>query len=1128
MESSWKNTIAMLFMLSFSPLTVPQAFADEAMGAPSSKHTIELVPRVGHSFGVDRLVFAAGGELLVSAGGEGTVKVWSTVDHRLIRTIVTGAGVSDLSISPDGRAVATAGVDGNVKVWDLLSGELRRTLSSHVGRARAVAYFPKGNRLVSGGQDGTLHISDAKSGKLLTTVAAHDKAVMTIAVSPDGDRVATGGADHIVKIWDTKRRFVKSHELLDHHEDVWRVAFSPDGRTLLSAGGRLNFIANQPVDSALRLWDVRSGRLVAKFDSDTRKATRDAAFSGDGMTIFAVGGQDSAGLGVVRAWSVDTKLELGGLNGDPYEEGISLAISPDNAIVACGEIFEIRDWTLNDARTRGAYGGINSRRSSALAASKSGSKLILAAGDSLAVRSLNDGSLERFIRGKSTADPISEIALSPSDDAVVARTDRGAMAMWDLDSGRQRWNVPQTRHQSQFSPGAHLSFSSDGRLILLVGDDDAMTIWDSSSGALLNRYLLPNTNLIAATLSSDSAQITSVSSDGVLRRFEVAAREARAEISIVPAPDHLLAAGFSAEHSTVAIVRVDKEYKQSRLQLIDCASGRILLDKEDAGLRRTSVVSFAPNGKEVATGGFDNEIRLWDLSDGHQIATLSGHTGNIKQLVFVRSGAQIVSSSDDGTAGVWVLSHLRRVATLMTDLDGEYLTITPDGFFAGSSHSAQMITAVRGLRAYSMDQLYGALYRPDLVAESLAGDIKGIYAQAVALMNLSNILESGPPPQIELLEKQTDLGQNSVRVAVRIKDSGGGIGPKLVFRVNGHTQGPLLMSGLAGRPYPGRSVRVTQGLSVDLSKTNSIEVVAYNFKGVVASSPLLLTVDWAGVATAPRPRLWILSIGVDKYEMKDYKLHFAVKDAQTFADKAAEIASSLFDEIKVHRLLDSDANKDRIDATMHELASKIRPTDVFLMFVAGHGQSLDGRYYFVQQNFDTGKNQSVKTDAIGQDLWQSWLAEIHAQNKLMIFDTCESATATSLARGNVLARRAAMDQLQRATGDNVIAAARQAAHEGYQGHGVLTYTILEDFQRPNGAVGEEKVDLNGLAKHIGDRVPMITSAVFGESQEPVQKLSGNNFPLGFRVADALPPADCTGGEDFVVTQDENLLNTIDR
>ena len=85
-----------------------------------------------------------------------------------------------------------------------------------------------------------------------------------------------------------------------------------------------------------------------------------------------------------------------------------------------------------------------------------------------------------------------------------------------------------------------------------------------------------------------------------------------------------------------------------------------------------------------------------------------------------------------------------------------------------------------------------------------------------------------------------------------------------------------------------------------------------------------------------------------------------------------------------------------------------------------------------------------------------------------------------------------MDQLQHATGDILIAAARQAAYEGYRDHGVLTYTILEAFTKAQDSSDDERIDVNALARHVGDRVPVITQRLFGVAQTPIQRLFGRS------------------------------------
>jgi hypothetical protein len=315
---------------------------------------------------------------------------------------------------------------------------------------------------------------------------------------------------------------------------------------------------------------------------------------------------------------------------------------------------------------------------------------------------------------------------------------------------------------------------------------------------------------------------------------------------------------------------------------------------------------------------------------------------------------------------------------------------------------------------------------------------------------------------------------------------------------------------------------MTQGLAVDPGKSNAIEVTAYNGAELLASLPLKITVDPFGVTTQERPRLYTLTIGVEEYAMTDYQLHYAVKDAKAFGDALKQVGSTLFSDVEVTGLYDADVKKDNIAATFDKLAAQIKPTDVFILFLAGHGRSIAGKYYFLQQDIDFAKNQTIERDAISQELWQTWLAKIVAQKSLLVFDTCESAAAAGLVRGGERERETAMEQLQNATGENLIAAARQAALEGYKGHGVLTYTILEAFAKPPSPTANDKIDIDGLAAYVGTQVPEITKSLYGMAQEPIRKLTGSNFPLGLRVIDVHQNSDCPDKQDFIIIGNERL------
>jgi WD40 repeat protein len=73
-----------------------------------------------------------------------------------------------------GNRIVSAGDDGTVRIWDSQSGQELLRLVGHAGWVRCSAYAPEGDRIVSAGDDGTLRIWDAHTGRLLRIHALSD------------------------------------------------------------------------------------------------------------------------------------------------------------------------------------------------------------------------------------------------------------------------------------------------------------------------------------------------------------------------------------------------------------------------------------------------------------------------------------------------------------------------------------------------------------------------------------------------------------------------------------------------------------------------------------------------------------------------------------------------------------------------------------------------------------------------------------------------------------------------------------------------------------------------------------------------------------------------------------------
>ncbi|KNB53173.1 WD40 repeat domain-containing protein [Streptomyces caatingaensis] len=428
-----------------------------------------LLRRV-HKASVIHIAFSPDSRMLVSTSDDHTAVLWDVPTGRAVHTLTASDVVFDAAFGRDGTLVATASYDHSVQLWDVKTGAMAEKLTGHTDRAMGGAFGPGGRWLASAGMDGNAVLWDMAGAERIFSPAAK---VRGLALSPDGTLLATGDDNGMVRVWRRRPdardgrylRLLQQCRLPLPDGRVWRVAFSPDGRTV-------GIVTDSPL---VWLLDVRTGGLwqlpVGVEDKD-HEWGRSIAFLGADEVL------STDDPGVTRIWDVRTRRPLHRLN---RLESRALAADPRGRFFARphGDRLELLDAAgrlLADSPFPTGVGvGL------VLALSPDGTRLAATLKDEsiavwqvravpgrpVALTPLATGLRRRSLTG------LEALAFSPDGRTLAAADDNHTIQLWDAGTGQPTLTL--TGHTDKVES---LAFGPDGKTLMSSGDDCTVRFWD--------------------------------------------------------------------------------------------------------------------------------------------------------------------------------------------------------------------------------------------------------------------------------------------------------------------------------------------------------------------------------------------------------------------------------------------------------------------------------------------------------------------------------------------------------------------------------------------------------------------------------------------------------------------------
>jgi len=253
-QARFASSSGRMWSAAFSPDGQRIVTTDDQSAQVRDAETGRLLFSLPHGDTVYHAVYRADGARLITAGGDGTVRIWDATSGTLVRELKHDGRrlrYYVVALSPDGTIVAAVDTTGEIAhVWDADTGAPLAELRNDAAAFPSLAFSADGRWLAASGGD-DVRVFDVQTWAQVLTIAG--PRIHSLSFDPTGPRLVTGSTGGDAAIW-----AIPSGERIRHlreiGEPVDAVAFSPNGELVVMAGR----------DGAAQVWNATVGTLQSR------------------------------------------------------------------------------------------------------------------------------------------------------------------------------------------------------------------------------------------------------------------------------------------------------------------------------------------------------------------------------------------------------------------------------------------------------------------------------------------------------------------------------------------------------------------------------------------------------------------------------------------------------------------------------------------------------------------------------------------------------------------------------------------------------------------------------------------------------------------------------------------------